>query len=89
MHIVIIAKYPCICQKVDKNHQKNVEKNVKKIIYHETTSHKSFCNDFIMNLYYFITRNSMVTSILSPDNTFDTFLAICCIPLKNCTLNIP
>ena len=27
----------------------------------------------------FFTRNSMVTSILAPDSTFDMFLAICCI----------
>ena len=48
---------------------------------YETASRKMFSNDSIMNiyiyvLYNFFTRNSMVTSISSPDSTFDTFLAI-------------
>ena len=45
-----------------------------KIKNHETASQKMFCNDSIMIIYYFFTRNSMVTSILAPDSTFDTFL---------------
>ena len=46
---------------------------------HETTPHQSFCNICIMNIHDFYTRNSLVTSISSPDNTFAMFLMFFCI----------
>ena len=47
----------------------------------DTTSQKIFCNDSIINMHYSSVEIRVVTSILSPDNTFDKFLAIFCIRL--------